>query len=65
MNNSGRELDDSDVSDIGTRDTQLMANRLLAAMKHPDCPSFMLDREASKLARFLAIRYYYLRSGNR
>ena len=65
MNNSSRRASELTVDEMGTKDTKFLAQRLLAGMKHPDCPTFMLDLEASKLARFLAIRIHYFRSGNR
>jgi len=46
------------VEDINTRHQRNLAVRLQHAMRHPDCPTFMLDMEASQLARFLAVHIY-------
>lgn len=34
----------------------VLARRIMFAIFHPDCPILVLDHEASKLARHIAIR---------
>lgn len=48
-------LADRNTNDLRGEDHRF-AQRILAAIKHPDCPTFMLDLEASRLARFITLR---------
>ena len=40
----------------GTNHEQRLAQRILSALKHPNCPSSLFDFEAEKLARHIAVR---------
>ncbi len=53
-----RRMGTRTTEEMGSRDSANMARRLQYALRHPDCPEQLLDMEASRLARFLAIRYY-------
>ena len=53
---NGRGLDERDLEDIGSRDDYRLAQRVLAALQHPDSPMPMFDFEAKKLSRHIAIR---------
>lgn len=35
-----------------------LARRIMFALLHPDCPILVLDHEASKLGRHIAVRLY-------
>ena len=56
MNRLSRDNQDRCADDIGGVAEFKMARRIMAAMAHPDCPVLVLDDEASKLARHIAIR---------
>ncbi len=55
------EVRERGVEDMGTIGEVKTANRLLLAMKHPDCPLTILERKASQLARFLAVRLHRMK----
>lgn len=49
-------IEERTTDDINHKDHRKIALRIMAALKHPDCPTFMLDLEASRLARFISLR---------
>ena len=57
----GRAMQDRDIDDIGSTEDFRMASRIFAALLHPDCPVTVLDFEAKKLARHIAIRLNRIR----
>ena len=50
------EIADREVDDIGSHNERRMAERVLAALTHPNCPAEMFDFEKRKLARHIALR---------
>lgn len=51
-----KPIEDKGVDDMAHKEEFKVARRILFALKHPDCPVYILDDEASRLSRHIAIR---------
>lgn len=50
------DTEEQGVDDMDGINERRLAQRVAAALRHPDCPLLILDHEASYLSRHIAIR---------
>lgn len=53
---SRKPMSERTLEDMNQREVQLIGKRIFYALVHPDCPLLIMDHEASKLARHIAVR---------
>lgn len=60
---SRKPMSERTVDDMQEKAAQALGRRIFFALVHPDCPLLVLDHEASKLARHIAVRLTRMEGG--